>query len=145
MDAAHLKAVEHDGGEHKDFDSKRFRFLNEIQAFEAEKGTKPFVLLDARPPKDFENGHVDGAVNLPFTKFINVSDDKIKTLKPKSERIEILKSAGLDPKSVATNEIVAMCQTGVTATVLLGAIHDIHREFGFDNLGLYDGSWGEYG
>jgi len=41
-------------------------------------------------------------------------------------------------------ELIVMCRTGVTATVLLGALADLYKEFGYDKLVLYDGSWLEY-
>lgn len=99
-------------------------------------------LLDARPSGRFAgtepeprpglpSGHVPGARNIPFDRVID----------PKSRRLlspEALQALfeGLDERPV-----VCSCGSGVTACVLVFALHRLGRE----DVSVYDGSWAEWG
>ena len=78
-------------------------------------------------------GRIPGALNLPFTEVLN-PDGTYKSFEAIRSAFE---DAGLD----MTRPIVATCGSGVTASVLLFALHLI----GEDNTALYDGSWSEWG
>ncbi len=78
-------------------------------------------------------GRIPGALNLPYTEVLN-PDGTYKSFEAIRSAFE---DAGLD----LTRPIVATCGSGVTASVLLFALHLI----GEDNTALYDGSWSEWG
>ncbi|MCU0948143.1 MAG: sulfurtransferase [Porphyrobacter sp.] len=80
-----------------------------------------------------QNGRIPGALNLPFTQVLN--DDG--TYKSPAELRSAFKAAGLD----LARPVVASCGSGVTASVLLFALHLIGKH----DTALYDGSWSEWG
>ena len=101
------------------------------------------LVLDARDAKRFSGalpdfrpnvarGHIPGSANLPFDRVLN--DDG--TYKSHEELRAILTEAGVDERPVTTT-----CGSGVTASVLLFALHLAGR----DDVALYDGSWSEWG
>jgi thiosulfate/3-mercaptopyruvate sulfurtransferase len=59
------------------------------------------------------------------------------TYRPIPELREAVKKAGIEPD----RPIVASCGSGMTASVVLFALHLIGR----DDTALYDGSWAEWG
>ncbi|AUX69306.1 3-mercaptopyruvate sulfurtransferase [Porphyrobacter sp. HT-58-2] len=78
-------------------------------------------------------GRIPGALNLPFTELFNPDG----TYRSTEEIRSAFENAGLD----MTRPIVASCGSGVTASVLLFALHLI----GESDFALYDGSWSEWG
>lgn len=79
------------------------------------------------------NGRIPGALNLPFTEVLNADG----TYKSPDELRAAFTAAGID----LARPIVTTCGSGVTASVLLFALHLI----GVDDAALYDGSWSEWG
>lgn len=78
-------------------------------------------------------GRIPGALNVPFTAVLN-ADGTYKT----AEAIrDAFAAAGVD----LAKPIVTSCGSGVTASVLLFALHLA----GVDKTALYDGSWSEWG
>lgn len=101
-------------------------------------------VVDARDPDRFTGatidtvhglpgGHIPGARNLFFRDLFR--DDG--TYRPIPELRAAVAKAGLDPD----RPIVASCGSGMTASVVLFALHLI----GQDDTALYDGSWAEWG
>ena len=82
---------------------------------------------------DLPGGHIPGARNLFFRDLFR--DDG--TYRPIPELRTAVAKAGLDP----ARPIVASCGSGMTASVVLFALHLIGR----DDFALYDGSWAEWG
>jgi thiosulfate/3-mercaptopyruvate sulfurtransferase len=78
-------------------------------------------------------GRIPGALNLPFTEVLNADG----TYKSTEEIRSAFEAVGLD----MTRPVVATCGSGVTASVLLFALHLI----GETDTALYDGSWSEWG
>ncbi|MBA4164417.1 MAG: 3-mercaptopyruvate sulfurtransferase [Erythrobacter sp.] len=78
-------------------------------------------------------GHIPGACNLPFATLFREDG----TYKPLDELRAALDAAGIDPD----RPIVTSCGSGVTACVLLFALHLVGRE----DTALYDGSWLDWG
>lgn len=91
------------------------------------KGTAP------EPRPDSKSGHIPGSFNVPFNDLINEN----KTYKSRSEIKEIFHKNGVD----LAKPIITSCGSGVTACVLIFALHLI----GHDQSALYDGSWSEWG
>lgn len=80
-----------------------------------------------------QNGRIPGALNLPFTEVLNPDG----TYKAVPELRAAFERAGVD----LARPLVGTCGSGVTASVLLFALHLI----GKDDTALYDGSWSEWG
>ena len=101
-------------------------------------------VVDARDPgrftgatidtvHDLPGGHIPGARNLFFRDLFREDG----TYRPVRELRAAVAKAGLDPD----RPIVASCGSGMTASVVLFALHLIGR----DDTALYDGSWAEWG
>ncbi|PLK25132.1 3-mercaptopyruvate sulfurtransferase [Porphyrobacter sp. TH134] len=110
----------------------------------ANLGTASEQVLDARsadrvygtgvdPVHGLPMGRIPGALNLPFTEVLN-ADGTYKS--PDAIRAAFT-AAGID----LAQPLTASCGSGVTASVLLFALHLI----GVDTAMLYDGSWSEWG
>lgn len=78
-------------------------------------------------------GRIPGALNLPFTEVLNADG----TYRSPGEIRAAFARAGVD----LARPITASCGSGVTASVLLFALHLA----GVDSAALYDGSWSEWG
>ena len=78
-------------------------------------------------------GRIPGALNLPFTELFNPDG----TYKPAEDIRAAFADAGID----LARPLTASCGSGVTASVLLFALHLI----GVRDFALYDGSWSEWG
>ncbi|MBU2586688.1 MAG: sulfurtransferase [Alphaproteobacteria bacterium] len=79
------------------------------------------------------NGRIPGARNLPFTEVLNPDG----TYKSPEELRAAFAAAGVD----LTRPVTTTCGSGVTASVLLFALHLIGKR----DTALYDGSWSEWG
>lgn len=101
-------------------------------------------LLDARGPGRFTgaepeirpgmpSGHIPGSRNLPFGKVLNTDG----TFKDEAGLRAAFTESGID----LGRPIVTTCGSGVTASVLLFALHLL----GKGDAALYDGSWSEWG
>jgi len=100
-----------------------------VDAREAERfsGEKP----DIRP--GIPAGHIPGSRNLPYAALLNADG----TYRRPEELRAAFEDAGID----LARPIVTTCGSGVTASVLLFALHLIGKE----DVALYDGSWAEWG
>jgi thiosulfate/3-mercaptopyruvate sulfurtransferase len=78
-------------------------------------------------------GRIPGALNVPFTEVLNADG----TYRTPAEIRAAFAAAGVD----LDKPIVTTCGSGVTASVLLFALHLA----GVDRTALYDGSWSEWG
>lgn len=79
-----------------------------------------------------QNGRIPGALNLPYTEVLNADG----TYKSPDELRAAFADAGLD----LARPVVTSCGSGVTASVLLFALHLIGKH----DTALYDGSWSEW-
>jgi thiosulfate/3-mercaptopyruvate sulfurtransferase len=79
-----------------------------------------------------QNGRIPGALNLPFTDVLNADG----TYKSPAELRALFAAAGIDLAA----PVITSCGSGVTASVLLFALHLV----GVDDAALYDGSWSEW-
>ncbi|HEU0165313.1 MAG TPA: rhodanese-like domain-containing protein [Thermomicrobiales bacterium] len=98
-------------------------------------GNKNVVILDARAPSEYEAGHIPGAVNLEYTK--NAASMSPPLWKPASELMEMYAAIGVTPDK----KIVPYCSTGVRSAVTFFTLWLL----GFPQVGLYTGSWQEWG
>jgi thiosulfate/3-mercaptopyruvate sulfurtransferase len=80
-----------------------------------------------------QNGRIPGALNLPYTAVLNADG----TYKSADDLRAAFTGAGVD----LARPLIGTCGSGVTASVLLFALHLI----GKTDTALYDGSWSEWG
>ncbi len=85
------------------------------------------------PRAGMANGHIPGSRNLPYTALFAADG----TFKDRAALRAAMTEAGID----LARPIVTTCNSGVTAAVVLFALHLI----GKDDVALYDGSWSEWG
>ncbi|MBT4019401.1 MAG: 3-mercaptopyruvate sulfurtransferase [Alphaproteobacteria bacterium] len=85
------------------------------------------------PREGMRSGHIPGSVCVPY---IEVIDDD-KTMLPATDIKQAFASAGLDMKK----PIVATCGSGVSASLLVFALHLVGQR----QNAVYDGSWSEWG
>lgn len=106
-------------------------------------------ILDARPRARFDGsapeprpgmraGHIPGSLSVPASALV---DAERGTLKPDDELKRILTDAGFDFTAPNAPQAIATCGSGITACVIALALY---RQ-GFDKIGVYDGSWAEWG
>lgn len=79
-----------------------------------------------------QNGRIPGALNLPYTAVLNADG----TYKSVDELRAAFTGAGVD----LARPLVTSCGSGVTASVLMFALHLIGKA----DTALYDGSWSEW-
>jgi thiosulfate/3-mercaptopyruvate sulfurtransferase len=79
------------------------------------------------------SGHIPGSRNLPFGQVLNADG----TFKDEAGLRQAFAEAGID----LDRPVVTTCGSGVTASVLLFAMHLLGKE----DVALYDGSWSEWG
>lgn len=105
---------------------------------------KEGTIIDARPKSRFHgtvpefrkglmSGHMPGAKSVPSSQLM----EEDGTMKKKEQLKQIFEDAGVD---LTTSSISLTCGSGVTATVLAVALHELGVDFA-----VYDGSWTEYG
>ncbi|MDT9013113.1 3-mercaptopyruvate sulfurtransferase [Novosphingobium sp. APW14] len=97
------------------------------------RGAARFTGEEADPRPNIAAGHIPGARNLPYSALFNADG----TYKDTAGLGEAFSAAGID----LGRPVVTTCGSGVTACVLLFAMHLLGKEDGR----LYDGSWTEWG
>ncbi|XP_016533881.1 3-mercaptopyruvate sulfurtransferase-like isoform X2 [Poecilia formosa] len=102
-----------------------------VQVVDARSGGR-FQGTDPEPRGDIQSGHFLGAINMPYTTFLEPNGKHKST----EALTKLFENAGVDPKK----PIWASCGSGVTAChVLLAA-----DRLGHTDLYLYDGAWVEW-
>ncbi len=94
---------------------------------------KSFTVIDARDTKRFEAGHIPDALSIPYAGLVTAEG----VLKPQAELEKSFKGASADLEK----KITCSCGSGVTACVVVLALHEI----GHKDAAVYDGSWTEWG
>ncbi len=104
---------------------------------------KNFLLLDARPPKQYSGeegeeirrGHIPGAKNLYWE--TTLEGDEVKVWKKKEDLEKLFAESGV----TRDKEIVVYCQAGKEASHLYFTLKYV---LGFPHVRLYRGSWVEW-
>lgn len=97
------------------------------------RGPGRFSGAEPEPREGMASGHIPGSLNLPFARLFKPDG----SWKEPAQIAAAFAEAGIDPD----RPVVATCGSGTTAAVLLvGALL-----IGRTDVGLYDGSWSEWG
>ena len=110
----------------------RLNHLDAPQIVDA-RSTGRFVGKDPEPIAGIRGGHIPGSINLPSTQFWDVNSG---TFSSKERIVELLKSRNID----LDREVISTCGSGVTACVLIYAMHIL----GANQARLFEGSWAEW-
>lgn len=116
------------------------RHRDEVLAISRDQSAQ---IIDARPAARFNGevdeprtglhrGHIPGSLNVPWNDLVSHG-----ALKPNAELATILHKHGVD----FSRPIVASCGSGVTACVVILALHALN----VPNVTLYDGAWSDWG
>jgi len=97
------------------------------------RGAARFTGEEADPRPHIASGHIPGSRNLPYSALFEADG----TFKDKVGLSAAFAGAGID----LTKPVTTTCGSGVTACVLLFAMHLLGKE----DAKLYDGSWSEWG
>ena len=97
------------------------------------RGAGRFLGTEPEPRPNMASGHIPGSLNLPFGRVLKPNGTFRDAVGIRAAFAE----AGVD----LDKPVVTTCGSGVTAAVLLFALHLI----GKDDVALYDGSWSEWG
>ena len=97
------------------------------------RGAGRFTGEEPEPRAGMASGHIPGALNLPFGRVLRPDG----TFRDAGGLRAAFAEAGIDLE----RPVVTTCGSGVTAAVLLFALHLL----GKDDVALYDGSWSEWG
>jgi thiosulfate/3-mercaptopyruvate sulfurtransferase len=123
-----LKKVEEVGDFKADLQKEAFVDSNVVLERLRDPSSK---ILDARAKERFDDAHMPGAGNLPYTHLLN--SGKMKS----SEELKAIYSSLLSKSQCPTFS----CGSGVTACILaLGA-----DQCGLESISVYDASWSEWG
>lgn len=119
--------------------------LNNLKSKEAQmvdaRSAARFNGTAPEPRAGLKGGHIPGSKNVNFADLLTTLDSSpFGTLKSEQELRQIIEASGLDIKN-PDSPIIATCGSGMTACVLLFALHRL----GHRNSTLYDGSWTEWG
>ncbi|GJD19648.1 Rhodanese-like [Rivularia sp. IAM M-261] len=107
---------------------------------------KPGVsIIDPRPEKLFRgeedvfirNGHIPGAINIPWVTFTQAQAENPHKLKSLEEIKQILADKKVSPSS----DIIISCSTGREATLQYIVLKHL---LGYPRVRIYEGSWTEY-
>ena len=97
------------------------------------RGAGRFTGAEPEPRPGMASGHIPGSRNLPFGRMLKPDG----TFRDEAGLRAAFAEAGID----LDQPVVTTCGSGVTAAVLLFAMHLL----GKDDVALYDGSWSEWG
>jgi thiosulfate/3-mercaptopyruvate sulfurtransferase len=97
------------------------------------RGAARFTGEDKDPRPNVAAGHIPGSKNLPYTALFQADG----TFKDKAALTTAFEGAGID----LAKPVTTTCGSGITASVLLFALHLLGKE----DTALYDGSWSEWG
>lgn len=93
-----------------------------------------WVLVDARTPEEYAQGHIPGAVNINFLR--NVSEAGLPFWRPADDLRTMYAAAGVTPDK----HVVPYCATGARSAVTDFTL----RWLGYPSVALYSASWQEW-
>ncbi|MDQ3656760.1 MAG: rhodanese-like domain-containing protein, partial [Chloroflexota bacterium] len=106
--------------------------LDEVRASLDDPGV---AIVDARTPEEYAAGHIPGAVNINYP--CNALAETPMFWKPANELRAMYEEVGVTPDK----RVIPYCSTGVRSAVTFFTL----RLIGYQDVGLYTGSWKEWG
>lgn len=91
------------------------------------------ILVDTRSPAEFDEGHIEGAVNVDWIELVN---DETRGLYPKEELCDRLARHGVTPEK----RVILYCNTARR----ISHTYIVLRYLGFDQVFFYEGSLTEW-
>jgi thiosulfate/3-mercaptopyruvate sulfurtransferase len=91
------------------------------------------VLVDTREQREYDDGHIPGAVLLDWRDLV---DDETRGILPREEALDVLESAGIVPEK----RIVLYCNTARR----ISHTYVVLRHLGFESIDFYEGSLTEW-
>jgi len=108
--------------------------LAQVPEVEAAIGDAGTIIVDARTPDEYADGHIPGAVNINFP--LNAEPDAPKFWKPAHNLKRLYGEVGVTPD----RQVIPYCSTGVRSAVTYFTL----RLIGYDDVSLFTGSWAEW-
>jgi thiosulfate/3-mercaptopyruvate sulfurtransferase len=105
----------------------------DLETMERLVGRQDTLLLDARGSSFAQEGHMPGAIHLPYS---SISD----TVRLKENIKNRFHEIGVDPLD-ESKQIICTCGTGVSACTIYLALYECGRR---EAMSVYDGSWQEW-
>ena len=93
-----------------------------------------YILVDARTPEEYRDGHIPGAINVNFVE--NASSDDPKYWKSAADLRKLYEDAGV----TSDKTVIPYCTTGVRSAVTFFTL----TLLGYPHVSLYTGSWEEW-
>ncbi|MDD3445736.1 MAG: 3-mercaptopyruvate sulfurtransferase [Zavarzinia sp.] len=118
----------------RDYDQVRHNLVSHREQVVDARSRGRFDGTEAEPRPGLKRGHIPGSVNVPAGELL---DPETGIFLDHAAMAAKFAGAGVD----VTRPVIASCGSGVTAAIVLLALH----ELGARNLALYDGSWAEWG
>ncbi|MCP1470009.1 thiosulfate/3-mercaptopyruvate sulfurtransferase [Sphingobium sp. OAS761] len=97
------------------------------------RGAGRFTGAEAEPRPSMASGHIPGSRNIPSSAFFRADN----SMKQDDELRRLFEEAGAD----FDRPFITTCGSGVTAAIILAGLELL----GKTDVGLYDGSWSEWG
>lgn len=97
-------------------------------------GDPGILLVDARSPGEYADGHIPGAVSFPFTDVAESGQPPY--WKPADQLLSELAAVGVTPDK----RVITYCSTGVRGATLYFTL----RLLGFEDAALFSGSYAEW-
>jgi thiosulfate/3-mercaptopyruvate sulfurtransferase len=91
------------------------------------------MIVDVSAPKEFEEGHIPGAINVENKNFF---DEAKSELKSKEDIESILANNNI----TKDKEVILYCASSARA----GTVYLAMKGLGYDNVKVYEGGWNEY-
>jgi thiosulfate/3-mercaptopyruvate sulfurtransferase len=91
------------------------------------------IMVDVSAPKEYEEGHVPGSINVENKSFF---DEEKSELKSKEDIEGIL----ADNNVTKDKEVILYCASSARA----GTVYLAMKGLGYNNVKIYEGGWNEY-
>jgi thiosulfate/3-mercaptopyruvate sulfurtransferase len=95
---------------------------------------EPPILIDARTPEEYAEGHIPGSINLNFP--LNAGPEPPRFFKPADELQALYDEIG----ATKSRLVIPYCASGVRSAVTAFTLHLL----GYERVALYTGSWLEW-
>ena len=114
--------------------SPRLHALAQLEEVRTRLDDPRVAIVDARTPGEYAQGHIPGAINLNYP--MNAVSGSPSRWKAAEELLAMYEDAGIRPDQ----RVFPYCSSGVRSAVTFFSL----RLIGYEDVGLYTGSWQEW-